>query len=66
MRDGTVEHFPGGVIVGAADDLSPEEVVAFGATESSKPDIFLGPEVGQHLIRVQLFLDLAAFLLTDP
>ena len=44
MRHGTVEHFPGGVIVGAAEDLSPEEVLAFGASE-----------VGQHLI-VQLFL----------
>ena len=44
MRDWTVEHFPCGVIVGAAEDLSPEEVLAFGTSE-----------VGQHLF-VQLFL----------
>ena len=44
MRDGAVENFPGGVIVGAAEDLSPEEVLAFGTSE-----------VGQHLF-VQLFL----------
>ena len=37
----------GGVIVGAAQDLSPEEVLAFGA-----------PEVGQHVAQVQLFFDL--------
>ena len=55
----------GGVILGAAKDLSPEEVVAFGAPESLKPDIFLAPEVGQHLIRVKLFLDLTAARLAD-
>ena len=42
----------GGVIVGTAEDLAPEEVLAFGA-----------PEVGQHL--VQRCLDLAAALLAD-
>ena len=43
-----------GVILGAAKDLSPEEVLAFGA-----------PEVRQHVIRVQVFFDLAIALLAN-
>ena len=42
----------GDVVVGAAEDLSPEEVLAFGASK-----------VRQHVTRVQLFLDLTAALL---